>query len=272
MGQKNGLTVFASETCGLDILQADYVRDVEPGEIVRIDLRGLNSFRYAKPGKKAHCIFELIYFARPDSVVFGHPVHSVRKKMGEMLASINKSEADIVCSVPDSGNSAALGFAASSGLPLEQGLTRNHYSGRTFIQPTTEQREFAVKMKLHPIRSCIQNKTIVLIDDSLVRGTTSKTIVRLLKDAGAKGIHFRLTAPEIKHPCYFGIDIPTSDELISNRMTPEQIAEFIGADSVSFLPIESLRACVDNPDDFCYACFSGRYPFEVKDQSRRRKN
>jgi amidophosphoribosyltransferase len=165
--------------------------------------------------------------------------------------------------VPDSGNSAALGYAEESGLPLEYGLSRNHYAGRSFIMPTKEQRELMVRMKLNPVKEVVKDKKIILVDDSLVRGTTSRLIVKMLREAGAKEIHLRLSSPEIKCPCYFGIDIPTREELISNRMTPEEIADHIGADSVFFLPVESLMGCLGNPDDFCYACFTGIYPIEV---------
>jgi amidophosphoribosyltransferase len=271
MGKTTDLTVFASETCALDTLSVNVSEEVQPGEIVVVEGGRIRHIQYAQQKKRSQCIFELIYFARPDSTVFGYSVHMLRKKMGAALAAVDPHTGDIVIPVPDSGNSAALGYSAASGVPFEHGLTRNHYSGRTFIEPTPEMREFGVRLKLHPIRRAIQGKKVTIIDDSMVRGTTSKILIRLLKEAGAREVHLRLSSPEIKHPCYFGIDIPTSEELISNRMTPEQIASYIGADSVSFLPIESLRACVDNPDDFCYACFSGQYPVDVKDESRRRK-
>ncbi|MBN1412174.1 MAG: amidophosphoribosyltransferase [Spirochaetales bacterium] len=271
MGKNENITVFASETCALDILHAEYIREVKPGEILKMDSRGLKSFSFGAGSRHSHCIFELIYFARPDSTVFGHSVHLVRKKMGEMLAKADSTKADIACPVPDSGNSAALGYSTESCIPLEQGLTRNHYTGRTFIQPLPSQREFAVKMKLHPVRACIEGKSVILVDDSLVRGTTSKAIVKLLKDTGAGEVHFRLTAPEIKHPCYFGIDIPTKEELISNRLNPAEVAEYIGAESVIFLPIESLKKCVKNPDDFCFGCFTGEYSVVPGNADRSRK-
>ncbi len=272
MGKTNDLTMFASETCALDTLGINVAEEVEPGEIITVENGRIDHIDFGKQKKKSQCIFELIYFARPDSTVFGYSVHMLRKKMGAALAAVDSADGDIVISVPDSGNSAALGYAVTSGLPFEHGLTRNHYSGRTFIEPTPEMREFGVRLKLHPIKRAIKGKRVVIIDDSMVRGTTSRILIRLLKEGGAKEVHLRLSSPEIKHPCFFGIDIPTSEELISNRMTPAQIASFIGADSVAFLPIDSLRACVDNPDDFCYACFTGEYPFTVKDRSARRKN
>ena len=272
LGQTLDMTAFASETCALDMLGINQSEEVNPGEIVIVEQGKIRKRNFCAGCKKSQCIFELIYFARPDSTTFGYSVHMLRKKMGAAIAAVDDHHSDIVIPVPDSGNSAALGYAAASGLSFEQGLTRNHYTGRTFIQPTPEMREFGVRMKLHPVKRAIQGKRITLIDDSLVRGTTAKILIRLLKDAGAEEVHLRLSAPEIKHPCYFGIDIPTAEELISNRMTPGQIARYIGADSVAFLPIDSLRACVSNPDDFCYACFSGEYPFAVKDPSQRRKN
>ncbi len=263
IGTKDDLTVVASETCALDILQVKDYRSVAPGEMITIDDTGMHSELFASSPTISQCVFELIYFARPDSYVFDRSVHLMRKRMGAALAEYDTFEGDIVVPVPDSGNSAALGYAEAAGIPFEQGLQRNHYAGRSFIMPTTSQREFAVRMKLHPVRSVIQGKRVILIDDSLVRGTTSRTLVKLIKEAGAKEVHLRLTSPELKYPCYFGIDIPTRDELISNSKTPEEIAEYVGADSVIFLPIEKLHGCVESPQDYCYACFSGRYPIEV---------
>jgi len=260
IGQKDGLFVIASESCALDILQIKDMRSVSPGEMIIIDKNGLESIPFSKSVQKKQCIFELIYFARPDSLVFDESVHVVRKKMGAALADCDHTKADIVISVPDSGNSAALGYAEQSGIPMELGLTRNHYAGRSFIMPTTAQRELAVRMKLHPVKQVIEGKRIIVIDDSLVRGTTSKIIVKLLKESGAKEVHFRLSSPEIKCPCYYGIDIPTKEELISNNMSPKKIAEYIGADSVKFIPIKNLKKCVGNPKDYCFACFNGDYP------------
>jgi amidophosphoribosyltransferase len=271
MGEKHDKTVFASETCGLDILGLEHIREIKPGEIIVLNRNGKKSVMLP-PGKcKSHCIFELIYFARPDSFLFGYPVHMVRKKMGAYLAEIDDSPGDVICAVPDSGNSAALGYSEFSKISLDYGLTRNHYSGRTFIQPVAEEREFGVRMKLHPMKAVVKGKRVTIIDDSLVRGTTSSIIVKLLKEAGAKEVHLRLSAPEIKYPCFFGIDIPTKEELISNRMDPNDIAHVIGADSVQFLPLDHLMRCVNNPEDFCFACFSGKYPFQVQDPEKRRK-
>lgn len=252
--------VIASETCALDILRINNHRQIEPGECVVIDKNGISSEIYAESPKKSQCIFELIYFARPDSVVFDQTVHIMRKKMGAALAECDSIDADIVIPVPDSGNSAALGYAEKAGIPFELGLTRNHYAGRSFILPTTAQRELAVRMKLHPVKEIIAGKKIVVIDDSLVRGTTSRILVNLLKESGAKEVHFRLSSPEIRFPCFYGIDIPTKQELISNSMIPDKIASYIGADTVRFIPLEKLSACVHNPEDYCFACFSGDYP------------
>lgn len=273
MGVRDGRVIFASETCVLEMFQAADIREVAPGEIVTVEGASVHSemLPRAPAGRQAHCIFELIYFARPDSDVFSHSVHMVRKKMGEILARGDEVKADIVIPVPDSGNSAALGYAAASGLPLEHGLTRNHYSGRTFIQPTASSREFGVRMKLHPVREAIRGKRVVVVDDSLVRGTTSRLIVKLLRDAGAKEVHLRLSSPPIRHPCFFGIDIPTHDELIANRLDLAGIERELGADSVRYLSLEALRECVPNPADFCSACFSGVYPLPVRDAPVARK-
>jgi len=273
MGSQDGRVIFASETCVLEMFQAKNIREVAPGEIVTVEGARVHSemLPQAPAPRRAHCIFELIYFARPDSSVFSNSVHMVRKRMGELLARGDDVKADIVIPVPDSGNSAALGYSIASGLPLEHGLTRNHYSGRTFIQPTTASREFGVRMKLHPVREAIEGKRVIVVDDSLVRGTTSRQIVRLLRDAGAREVHLRLSSPPIRHPCFFGIDIPTHDELIANRLDLDGIVRELGADSVRYLPIEVLRECVPNPGDFCYACFSGSYPVPVRDAPVRRK-
>ena len=265
MGTKNDMTVFASETCALDILQVEDYREVEPGEIITVDKTGVKSDFFAESKKKSQCVFELIYFARPDSSVFSKSVHVKRKRMGAALAEVETVKGDIVMSVPDSGNCAALGYAEKSGLPLEYGLSRNHYAGRSFIMPTKEQRELMVRMKLNPVKEVVKDKKIILVDDSLVRGTTSKLIVKMVREAGAREDHIRLSSPEIKNPCYFGIDIPTREELISNHMSPQQIADHIGADSVFFLPVDKLRECLSNPDDFCYACFTGNYPVKIKE-------
>jgi len=270
IGRKGSVTAVASETCALDMLDMVDYREVEPGEIIIIDKRGIRSEHLGRAEQLGKCVFELIYFARPDSLVFDESVYASRKKMGaalakadtEMLEKIDRDNT-IVVPVPTSGNTAALGYAEASGIPFEIGLTRNHYVGRSFIMPSTAQRELVVKMKLHPVKEIIKGKTIILIDDSLVRGTTSKILVQLLKDAGAAKVHLRLSSPEIKWPCYFGIDVPTRSELISNSLTNAEIAQTVGADTVRFLNIQDLSTCVRGPEDYCTGCFSGNYPFPV---------
>lgn len=263
VGERDGVTVVASETCALDILKISSYRELEPGEILVVDHLGSRSERIQKREPEARCVFELIYFARPDSYVFGHSVHTARKSMGQALAAADDAEVDIVVPIPDSGNSAALGYAEQSGAPLEFGLTRNHYAGRSFIMPTTAERDLAVRMKLHPVREVINNRRVALVDDSLVRGTTARLLVRLVREAGAREVHLRLCSPEIRWPCFFGIDIPTRKELISNAMSPDEIARYIYADSVRFLAIEEMQSCLNTPGAYCYACFSGTYPIEV---------
>ncbi|MCX7028868.1 MAG: amidophosphoribosyltransferase [Spirochaetes bacterium] len=276
IGRRDGMVMVASETCALGLFQPEEIREVEPGEILEIQGSRITSSRLpdrpATAGRRAHCIFELIYFARPDSEVFGHSVHLVRKRMGAMIARDDPSPGDLVIPVPDSGSSAALGYANASGVELEHGLTRNHYMGRTFIQPTPALRELGVRMKLHPVRQAIAGRRITVIDDSLVRGTTSRQMVRLLREAGAREVHLRLSSPPLRFPCFFGIDIPTREELIANRLEPDGIAREIGADSVRFLSLEALRGCVDRPDDYCTACFSGEYPCPVMDAPVHRTN
>lgn len=263
IGTEGETTAVASETCALDIHRIKDYREALPGEIVKVDADGIHSEMFRAAERTAKCVFELIYFARPDSRVFGRSVHMTRKLTGAALARNDSVQADIVVPVPDSGSNAALGYAEASGIPIEYGLTRNHYVGRSFILPSTSERELAVRMKLHPVREAIRGKRIVLIDDSLVRGTTSKILVKLLKEAGAREVHLRLCSPEIKWPCFFGIDIPTRQELISNTKTPDEIAAFIGADSVRFLHLEDLYGCLDVPESYCYACFDGNYPAPV---------
>lgn len=263
LGWKDGMYAAVSETCALDILGISQYRAVEPGEIISIGPDGVSSDFLPRQTPHAQCVFELIYFARPDSEIFSHSVHAARKRMGKALAAGDKAVGDVVLPVPDSGNSAALGYSEASGIPFELGLTRNHYAGRSFILPTTSARELAVRMKLHPVKHVIEGRSVILVDDSLVRGTTARSLVRLVREAGAREVHLRLCSPEIRWPCFFGIDIPTRGELISNHLTNEQIAEYIDADSVRFLSIESLRGCLENHKDFCYACFSGSYPVKV---------
>ncbi len=268
VGKKDSLHILASETCALDILQVDEYRSVRPGELILIQEGGMESIQFASPTQKRQCIFELIYFSRPDSFVFDTSVHQARKKMGAALARQDMDSpyfsADIVVPVPDSGTSAALGYAEEANIPFELGLARNHYTGRSFIMPTTNERELVVRMKLHPIREALEGKRVVLVDDSLVRGTTSSILVRMIRKAGAREVHLRLSSPELLWPCFFGIDIPTRKELISNHYTPEEIASIIGADSVRFLEISNLKSCVEEPSSYCYACFNGEYPYPIE--------
>ena len=270
IGFKDDMTVVASETCALDILKVTDYRSVKPGEVIVVNADGVRTDFLPPAPSHRQCIFELIYFARPDSEVFDTGVHSARKRMGAALARADFADGvagetgipgDIVIPVPDSGTSAALGYAEESGLPFDMGLTRNHYAGRSFIMPTTAERELAVRMKLHPVREAIRGKRVVLVDDSLVRGTTAR--MNLTKEAGAREVHLRLSSPEIRWPCFFGIDTPTRQELISNHLSPDEIARTIGADSVRFLDLELLRGCVDMPESYCYSCFSGRYAVPV---------
>jgi amidophosphoribosyltransferase len=263
IGKKDDLTALASESIALDMMGISNIREIKPGEMVIIQQKGLESIQYSNEKKHSQCIFELIYFARPDSTIFNCSVYNTRQLMGEHLAKMDDITPDLVIPVPDSGNIAALGYTRYSGVPFKMGLTRNHYTGRSFIQPTPSKRELQVKIKLHPVKDIIKGKTLVLIDDSIVRGTTSKIIVQLLRESGAKEIHLRLSSPPLTHPCFFGIDIPTKQELISHHMTPDQIAAHLGADSVKFLSLDYLRQCVSNPDDYCYACFNGEYPVKI---------
>lgn len=261
VGEKEGMVLAASETSAMNILQIPEYRSVKPGEIIKIHRGKMESSFFSTGQPVKQCIFELIYFAKPSSEVFDHPVNTTRKAMGAALAKDDPKElGDIVVPVPDSGNGAALGYARYQGLPFEFGFSRSHYTGRSFIMPTADDRELAVRMKLLPVIDVIKGKRVILVDDSLVRGTTSGILVRMLKEAGAAEVHLRLSSPEIKWPCYFGIDIPTRGELISNHLTPEGIAEKINADSLRFLPISRLKECVTAPETFCYGCFTGKYP------------
>ena len=240
----------------LDLINAKNVQDVKPGEIVFCRKGQIEKKRFASVDKINQCVFELIYFSRPDSIVFEESVYETRIKMGEKLSQSCKKDIDIVISVPDSGNTAALGFSVASGIPFQFGLMRNHYMGRTFIRPEQRKRTESVRIKLNPIKSVIEGKSIAVIDDSLVRGTTSRKIVQILKERGAKEIHLFLSSPEIKQSCYFGIDTPNRKELITSIKTSSQNANDIGADIVTFLDIEDLKKCLKSPNNYCYACFS----------------
>ncbi|MEJ5339212.1 MAG: amidophosphoribosyltransferase [Aquificaceae bacterium] len=264
MGRLKDTILFASESCAFDILGGELWREVKPGEVLVVDGQGIRSYFPFRSEKRAMCIFELVYFSKPESFVFDTWVYSARKRMGELLAYEDEVQADVVVPVPDSGVVPAIGYAQAKGLPLELGLIRNHYVGRSFIEPTQELRDIRVLMKLNPNRAVLEGKRVVVIDDSLVRGTTSKKIVSMLRRAGAKEVHMRIASPPVVGPCYYGIDTPTRDELIANRMSLEDIRKFIGADSLKYLSLESLRSVVDSPQDFCDACFSNAYPLEVE--------
>ena len=259
---ENSGWVLASETCALEALDAEFVRDVTPGEIVIIDREGLHSIEPSRWCRKNLCVFEMVYFARPDSIVDGVSVYEFRRKCGMKLAGQKKIDADVVMAVPDSGIPAAIGYAEASGIPYGEGLIKNKYMGRTFILPDQALREDAVRIKLATIKHNIEGKRLILIDDSIVRGTTLRRIVRLLRDEGAKEIHVCAASPEVRYSCYFGIDTPHREKLIAVQKTPEEICEYIGADSVTYLSEESLREVCEE-DSYCKACFDGNYPMEV---------
>ncbi len=258
--------VVSSESCGLDIVGATYERDIAPGEIVRINAEGVVSEQALEPGKHASCIFEYVYFARPDSVIDGQSVYQARRNTGRILARESAVEADLVLGVPDSGVPAALGYAAESGIEYTDGIVKNRYVGRTFIQPTQELRQLGIRLKLNPLPSVIRGNRLVVIDDSIVRGNTSKKLVQMLRDAGAKEVHLRITSPEVMWPCYYGIDTDTRDQLIAANMTLDEMNEWIGSDSLAFLSLEGLREAVGGVRHlgFCEACFTGDYPVMPK--------
>ena len=261
LGRLDGAYVLASETCALDLVQAEYVRHIEPGEIVFIRNNHIESLKPFPRHRKAHCIFEFIYFSRPDSLIFGTSVYEVRKRLGEQLAREHRLKADMVMPIPDSGNFAALGFAKASGIPFEPGIIRNHYIGRTFIQPSQFIRDFSVKVKLNPTKEVIRGKRVIIVEDSIVRGTTSKARVKTVRDAGSRKVHMCVSCPPITHPCFYGIDFPTRRELIAARLSVENIRKFMHLDSLCYLSLEGMLASMLLPkDNFCTACFTGQYP------------
>ena len=261
-GEKQDTVVFASETCAFDLIGATYERDVKPGELIVIGPEGLSSRFYAAAAPQSSCIFEHVYFSRPDSTVFGRPVDQSRDALGRQLAREAPAEADIVVPVPDSGVSAAMGYAAESGMPFRFGLIRNHYVGRTFIEPSQSVRDFGVKLKLNPVRSVLEGKRVVLIDDSIVRGTTSRKIVRMIRSAGAREVHMRISCPPTISPCFYGVDTPSKSQLIAANKSVEEIRDYIGADSLAYLSLEGLKkACGDGEKTtYCTACYTGKYP------------
>ena len=256
--------VVASETCAFDLLNAHYVREVEPGEMVRISKSGLESIRFSPQKPHQYCIFEHVYFSRPDSIIFGRSVNHSREMLGRLLAKEHPVEADLVCPIPDSGVPAAIGFALESRIPFRMGLIRNHYIGRTFIEPSQAIRNFGVKLKLNPVRELIAGKRVVLVDDSIVRGTTSRKLVRMMREAGAKEVHMRISCPPTISPCYYGVDTPTREELIASSNTPEQICKYLGADSLGYLSLSGLKQAVsDTENKFCTSCYTGVYPTDL---------
>ena len=263
----------ASETCAFDLMNAEYLRDVEPGEMLRISRSGIESIRFSAPKPHQFCIFEHVYFSRPDSTVFGRSVNESREMLGRLLAREHPVEADMVVPIPDSGVPAAIGYSLESGIPFRMGLIRNHYIGRTFIEPSQAIRNFGVKLKLNPVRNLLDGKRVVLVDDSIVRGTTSRKLVRLMREAGAKEVHMRISCPPTISPCYYGVDTPTKEELIASSNSPEEICKYLGADSLGYLSLSGLRQAVnDNKGEFCTSCYTGVYPtdlvqLEVKEEN-----
>ena len=266
IGRVNGSYILSSETCALDLIQAEYVRDVEPGEVVIIDEYGLKSFHALRSERTANCIFEFIYFARPDSNIFGKNVYEFRKALGKALAKEISVEADFVMPFPDSGNYAAIGFSQASGIPFEFAMIRNHYVGRTFIQPSQSMRDFGVRVKLNPVKEILKGKRVVIIEDSIVRGTTSRTRIRAVKEAGAKEVTMLVSCPPICYPCFYGIDFPTKGELIASKSSIEEIRAYLELDGLHYLSIEAMiNASSRQKGEFCLACFNGDYPMDVSD-------
>jgi len=264
LGRLGDAWVIASETCAFDLIDAKYVRDIEPGEMVVINEDGLRSSRPLNAQQHSMCIFEHVYFARPDSLIFGESVNRSRHLMGKRLAIEQPADADIVVPVPDSGVPAAVGFALESGIPFRMGLIRNHYIGRTFIEPSQAIRNFGVKLKLNPVRSLIEGQRVVLVDDSLVRGTTSRKIVRMVRESGAREVHMRISCPPTISPCYYGVDTPTREELIASSNTPEEICKYIGADSLGYVSLGGLKRAVDDTkNSYCTSCYTGVYPTDL---------
>ena len=258
--------IVASESCAIDAVGAKFLREIMPGEIIRMDKKGLSSRFFVTPGTvtPAHCIFEHIYFAKQNSTIFGENVHEFRKKLGRRLAVEHPAEADVVIPVPDSGTSAAIGYAEQSKIPFDMGMVRSHYIGRTFISPDQKLRELEVKLKLAVVKEVVEGKSIVVVDDSIVRGTTTRGKIRALRQAGAKQIHMRVSCPPIRHPCFYGVDFPTKEELLANNRSLKQIKEFLEVDSVGYMSLEGLLSCATLPaKNYCTACWNGKYPIPI---------
>lgn len=272
LGRLGGATVITSETCALDLVGAEYLREVLPGEILVVDARGVESVRPFPPARPHHCVFEFVYFARPDSLVFGRNVYEVRKALGRQLARESGVPADIVIPVPDSGVPAAIGYAEEARLPFEMGLIRNHYVGRTFIEPSSSIRHFGVKVKLNALREVLAGRRVVVVDDSIVRGTTSQKLVTMIRQAGAREVHMRISSPPTRNPCYYGIDTPSREELIASTHSLEATRAFLGADSLAYLSEQGLYAFAGGTNTgFCDACFTGRYPIPLAEEHRARQ-
>ena len=266
LGKLDGAYIIASETCVMDLIEAEFIREVEPGELILINENGLQSFFPFKKVESKYCVFEHIYFARPDSFLFGEHVYAARKEMGRAMAQESPADADLIVPVPDSGVVSAMGFAEESGIPFEMGLIRNHYVGRTFIEPQSQIRNFGVKLKLNAVKNLISGKRLAIIDDSIVRGTTCRKIVKMLLEAGAKEVHLRISAPPILHSCYYGIDTPHKEELIAHTHSLEETRKYLGADSLQYLSIKKMLEVLQNgKNKFCSACFDGNYPVPITD-------
>ncbi len=261
LGKLGDAWCVASETCAFDLIDADYVREIEPGEMLIIDRNGVETRRPFAPKQKAVCTFEHVYFSRPDSIIFGRSVNESRHKMGKQLAIEHPADADLVVPVPDSGVAAAIGYAKQSGINYRQAIIRNHYVGRTFIEPSQSIRSFGVRLKLNPIKDLIRDQRVVLVDDSIVRGTTSKKLVAMVRESGAKEVHMRISCPPTTHSCYYGVDTPHRNDLIASRMTVEEVCEYIGADSLGYLSLEGMLEAIGiDSGSTCNACWSGHYP------------
>jgi amidophosphoribosyltransferase len=264
---EKGVYCIASESCAFDSIGAEYIRDVAPGEIIRLDKHGLSSRYFVEPGtvKPAFCAFEHVYFAKQSSSVFGENVHLVRKRSGRQLAKEHPADADVVIPVPDSGTSSAIGYADQSGIPFDMGFVRSHYVGRTFLSPSQELRDLGVKLKLAVIKEVVNGKRVVVVDDSIVRGTTTKGKIRSLREAGAKEVHMRVACPPLVCPCFYGVDFPTKEELVASSRSTDEIREFLGVDSIGYLSLDGLLGCMSMPaDNYCTACWSGQYKIPVK--------
>lgn len=272
LGENPVRYVLSSETCGLDIIGAEYLRDVEPGELVWITEEGLASFQWSQKPQRKMCIFEMIYFARPDSVMHNESLYSYRMRIGRQLAHESLADADLVIGVPDSGIPAAIGYSQVSGIPYAEGLIKNRYVGRTFIQPTQAMRESGIRMKLNPLKDVLYGKRVVIVDDSIVRGTTSRKLVKALREAGALEVHMRISSPPVTHPCFYGIDTDNQEQLIAATMSVEEIAKQVEVDSLAYLSWRGmLEATQEDPESFCSACFTGDYPVPVPEQVKRSK-